>query len=115
MVNAAFLIGAKRYKYLWWYLLAVIPLVNIVFFVAFFIYTGVKGHEIAARGTQFANQSEYDGFVKGLDHAGKVLFWVVVILFVLWLILFAVGMNFWFHPKILQPGYSPLPRVGTGY
>ncbi len=83
MFNAAFLIGAKRYQLLWWCLLAIVPIVNVVFWIVFVIYLGVRGHKIAAEGTQFANQSEYDGYVKGQDHAGKVFFFVFVVVAVI--------------------------------
>ena len=106
MANAVLLIGAKCYKYLWWYLFAIIPFVNIVFFIVFYVYTGVKGHEIAARGTQFANQSEYDGFIRGIDHAGKVLFWVFIIFMALWIVFFALGVSFlgFFSHSYVHPG-----------
>ena len=83
MFNAAFLIGAKRYQLLWWCLLAIVPIVNVIFWIVFVIYLGVRGHKIAAEGTQFANQSEYDGYVKGQDHAGKVFFFVFVVVAVI--------------------------------
>ncbi len=91
--TAGFLIGVKRYKLLWWYLLALIPIVNVIFFVVIMIYLGVKGHVIAAEGTQFANQSEYDGYVKGLDHAGKVLFFAALIIFVVMIVFMIAGFS----------------------
>ena len=93
MFNAAFLIGAKRYQLLLWYLLMLIPIVNLIFAIVFAIYLGVKGHMIAAGGTQFANQSEYDGYVKGLDHAGKVVFFATLIFIGLSLVLAIVGFS----------------------
>lgn len=94
MLNASFLIGAKRYKLLWWWLLALIPIVNIVFWIAMLIYLGINGHKIAAEGTQFANQSEYDGYVKGLDHAGKVVFFVVLVVLVIVIVALLAGFSF---------------------
>ena len=93
MLNFTFLIGAGRYKYLWWFLLTLIPFVNIVFWIAMFIYLGMNGHSIAAGGTQFVNQSEYDGYVKGTDHAGKILFFIVIILLVIGIVAFLAGFS----------------------
>lgn len=107
------LLASKRYHYLWWYLLAIIPFVNIVFFIVFAIYLGVNGHKITAGGTQFSNQSEYDGFTKGTDHAGKILFIVGVVLLAIWLIVFVLlgasflGMSA--HTTTYMPG------SGAGY
>lgn len=92
-LNAYFLIAVKRYKFLWWFLLAVIPFVNIVFWIVFLIYLGIKGHEIGAGGTQFANQSEYDGYMKGTDHAGKVAFFIGLAAAVLAIIFVIVGIS----------------------
>jgi hypothetical protein len=105
MLNVYFLIGAKRYKFLWWFLLALIPIVNIIFIIIFVIYLGVNGHKIAAGGTQFSNQSEYDGYVKGLDHAGKIMFFVVLALVVIGIIFFIAGISFgpWGMMHSMQP------------
>ena len=98
LFNASFLIGVKRYKMLWWYLLALIPFVNFIFLLAYSIYLGVKGHEIGANGAQFANQSEYDGFMKGVDHAGKIMFFVSlaigVVVGIIFIALIASGVSF---------------------
>ena len=93
MFNAGFLVGAKRYKLLWWFLLLMIPLVNFIFIIVFLIYLGNNGHRLAAEGKQFANQSEYDGYVKGLDHAGKVLFFAMLIFLGLMIVLTIVGFS----------------------
>lgn len=93
MFNAAFLIGAKRYKLLWWFILALVPLANIVFWIVMIIYLGMKGHELAAGGTQFANQSEYDGYVKGQDHAGKIFFFLFLVLAVVGIVLAILGIS----------------------
>ena len=76
---APFLVGIKKYKMLWWYLLAFVPLVNIAFFIAFMVYLGMKGYDLAAKSPQFSYQAEYDGFFKVFDHAGKVLVGVAVV------------------------------------
>jgi hypothetical protein len=104
MFNAYFLVGAKRYKLLWWYLLAFVPLVNIVFWIAMLIYLGVNGHKIAAEGTQFSNQSEYDGYVKGLDHAGKIFFFIFLAIAAIALVIVAALFVFaGVHPSLPHP------------
>lgn len=102
MFDAAFLVAIKQYALLPWYLLLFVPFVNFVFIVAFKIYLGTKGRALAAASPQFANHDEFAGFMKGLDHAGKVLFFVmlafVAIAIILSLAGFALpvwmGMNF---------------------
>jgi|GEM_PF-6047483 len=57
-------------------LLLLLPLVNLlylVFMVGFWIYMGVAGRGLAQRSSAFENQEQYLGFMKALDHAGKVL------------------------------------------
>jgi len=93
MFNATFLVGVKRYNLLWWFVLAFVPFVNFIFWIAMLIYLGVKGHEIAAGGTQFANQSEYDGYVKAQDHAGKIFFFFFLVLFVIGIVGAIVGFS----------------------
>jgi hypothetical protein len=82
-----FLVGIKKYKMLWWCILAFVPFVNLVFVVIFMVYLGVKGHELAAKSPQFEDQKEYDGFFKVFDHAGKILIVVAVILLIISIIL----------------------------
>ena len=89
-----FLIAVKRYTLIWWYLLAIIPLVNIIFFIVFAIYLGLNGHRLAVSGGQFTNQSEYDGYFKGINHAGKVIFFAMVIVVVLVLVLITAAFIF---------------------
>ena len=112
----AFLIAVKRYKFLWWYLLFLIPFVNFIFMLAFAIYLGVNGRKIAAAGKQFANQSEYDGYMKGVDHAGKVMFFVGVIVGAIIFILFIVVILFAavFAPKWSNSSSSSSTAVIAG-
>lgn len=110
MLNFSFLIGAKRYVYLWWFLLAFIPVLNIIFWIAMFIYLGVNGHAIAASGTQFANQSEYDGYIKGTDHAGKIVFFIVIAILVIVLIAFIAGFSLFGWAGMHA---NPLPTNGS--
>jgi hypothetical protein len=83
LFGAAFLVAIKQYKMLWWDLLWIVPLVNIIFGIVFATYLGVNGHKLAARSRHFENQHEYHGFMKATDHAGKVLFFAVVVLLVI--------------------------------
>jgi hypothetical protein len=110
MFNGAFLIGVKRYKLLWWFILALVPLVNIVFWIVMIIYLGVNGHGIAAKGSQFANQSEYDGYIKGQDHAGKVVFFVFLVAAVIGIIaaIVAISLGVWGggHMQQTMPSYG---------
>lgn len=92
MFDAPFLIAIRKYNYLWFYLLFLIPLLNLFAILGIKIYLGIKGAEIARTSTTFASEEEYNGFMKGLDWAGKVLFFVGLAIFALSLILtFAFG------------------------
>lgn len=90
MFDAAFLIAVKKYKWLFWYLLYLVPFVNFAFMIGFKIYLGVKGRAIAATSTYFQDERELHGFMKGIDHAGKVLFFVMLAVLVVWLVLVAL-------------------------
>jgi len=89
LFGAAFLVAIKKYKMLWWYLLYIVPVINVIFGVVFSVYLGVQGHKMAARSRHFENQHEYRGFMKGIDHAGKIMFFAVIALV-------AVGIVFGF-------------------
>lgn len=108
MFNIAFLVGVKRYKLIWWIILAVIPLVNIIFWIAFFIYLGINGHRIAATGTQFANQSEYDGYIKAQDHAGKIFFFV----FLIFAVIAIIGLVAAISLGVYGPHHAMMPYGG---
>ncbi len=86
MFNPIVIISSKRYKMLFWYLLAVVPLVNLFFWLVFGIYMGMKGRSIVASSAAFANDDERRGFLKGLDHAGFILFIVSVVFLALFLV-----------------------------
>ncbi len=97
LFGVPFLVGIKKYKMLWWLLLALVPFVNVVFWIAFIIYLGLKGHELEARSPQFSNQDEYDGFFKVFDHAGKILTIAVIVISVIFLLFgFSVTLNNFF-------------------
>jgi hypothetical protein len=111
MLNFQFLIAIKKYKMLWWYLLALIPFLNIIFFAVFAIYLGVKGHELGTTGGQFASQAEYDGYMKATDHASKVMFIVFLIAIILGIILAIAGFSLGF----LIPHMSTSTTTSNGY
>lgn len=104
LFTAPFLVGIKKYKMLWWYLLAFVPLVNIAFWIVFMVYLGVKGRDLAAKSPQFHHQAEYDGFFRVFDHAGKILVVVVVILIIVFIALgFAGVLGGFFFGGFHQP------------
>lgn len=76
--NIVFAIATRNYKYLLIMILFFIPVVNIFAIIGAMIYFGVKGREIARNSKTFANKDEYLGFMKGVDHAGKVMFFVYI-------------------------------------
>ena len=86
MFDPVIIIGAKKYWYLLWYILYFIPLVNIVFIVAFKIYMGIKSHDIVAKSPAFANEDERRGFLSGVNRAGFVFFWIFLAFFIIWLV-----------------------------
>jgi len=106
--NASFLIGVRRYRFLWWFLLAFVPFVNIIFWIVCVIYLGMKGHEIAARSTSFANQSEYDGYMNAQDHAGKVLFFAALIVGLVMAVIFVALIATGIH--VSTPSSIPFPQ-----
>lgn len=75
MFNAYFAACLKRYWFLAWLLPGVVfPLISLPIWLGLAIYFGVKGREMAAASPTFASKQQYIGFMKGIDHAGKVLF-----------------------------------------
>lgn len=92
MFDAAFLIAVRKYVYLLVYLLMLIPVLNFFIYIAFKIYLGVKGHELARDSETFDSAAERTGFLKGIDWAGKVMFFVLLAIFALSLILVAFGV-----------------------
>ena len=79
--------------FVWWFILAFVPIVNFVFWIAMVVYLGMNGNALAAGGTQFANQSEYDGYVKGQDHAGKIFFFFFLALAIIGIAMAILGMS----------------------
>ena len=86
-----FLLAVKRYAMMWWYLLLLVPVVNILFLILFAVYLGENGRLLAATGGAFANQDEYEGYFKGIDRAGKMIFFACVLIAAIALILLVFG------------------------
>lgn len=86
MFDAPFLIATRKYKYLWFYLLLLVPILNFFAIAAIKIYLGIKGAEIARTSSTFDSEAEYNGFMKGFDWAGKVSFFIGLAIFALGLI-----------------------------
>lgn len=87
MFDAPFLIAIRKYAYLLVYLLMLIPLLNFIVYLGLKIYLGIKGRELAQDSETFNSRQERVGFFRAFDWAGKVLFWVMVAVFVLGIIL----------------------------
>lgn len=71
--NLMFAIATRNYVYLWLLFLMIVPFVNIFAMLGIMIFFGIKGRELARTSTTFSNHDQYLGFMKGLDHAGKIL------------------------------------------
>lgn len=112
MFDIPFLVGIKKYTYLFWYLLALVPFVNVIFFIVFKIYMGAKGRALAAVSPQFENETEFRGFMKAFDHAGKILFTVTVAIIAILLLVLAffgvVGIFTLFHGA--RSGWQAFPQ-----
>jgi len=110
MFDIPFLVGIKKYAYLFWYFLALVPIVNIVFIIVFKIWMGVRGRALAAVSPQFENETEFHGFMKALDHAGEVLFVVAIIVLAIVLVLAVFGaFNFLGFMRGIHGGSSVFP------
>ena len=124
MFSPAVIFASRRYVWLLLYLLMIIPLINIIGWLIPMIVLGIKGRDLIMASHTFANQDEAPGFMKGIDHAGKIVFWITLILIGLGLI-FALVMGFGFlsllggwgammNGDTLSPGTIPSP-YGDGY
>jgi uncharacterized membrane protein YdbT with pleckstrin-like domain len=76
-----FIIAIREYAYLFLLLLMLIPFLNFLVFIGFAIYLGINGREMARKSKTFANNEQYLGFMKGLDHAGKIVFYFYAAIF----------------------------------
>lgn len=87
-----FLIAIKKYSWLWFYLVAFIPFVGMVFVLGFMIYLGMKGRQLAQVSPMFSNRDEYIGYMKANDHGAKVvaIIYLVFIIVVVGIVSFSV-------------------------
>ncbi len=92
MFNMAFAIAVREYMYLFVYLLFLVPIVNFIAMPAVMIFFGLKGREIAQKSKVFANKDQYLGFMKAMDHAGLISFYISLAFFVLGILaMFGLG------------------------
>jgi len=83
MFGPAYLIAVKKYTYLLWYLLMLVPLVNLIAMIGLPIFLGLKGHALAAESTMFKNEDERNGFLRAINHAGFITFLIAIAAFIL--------------------------------
>jgi len=88
MFDPIVIVGTRNYKMLFWYLLMLIPFVNIIFLIVFKVYMGMHARMVVSESKAFANKDEAAGFQKALDHAGLIFFYVAIAFFVVWVLLF---------------------------
>ncbi len=96
MFDPAFIIAIRNYTFLFCYLLYLIPLVNIVAMIGIKIYLGINGRRMAIASKSFASPDEALGYMKGTDHAGRVLFFATIIIMVLGIV-FSVALGTFFR------------------
>lgn len=82
-LNYMFLIAIRKYEYLYVLILFLIPIVNIFAGFGMIIYLGMNGRELARNSRTFSNHEQYLGFMKGIDHAGKIISYVMLPVFAL--------------------------------
>ena len=80
MFSPAVIFASRRYVWLLLYLLMIIPFINIIGWLIPMIVLGIKGRDLIMASHTFANQDEARGFMNGIDHAGKIMFWITLIL-----------------------------------
>ncbi len=85
MFSPVVILGSKRYVYLLLYLLGIIPLVGPLLWIAVMIFMGVKGRALVMASGVFSDE-EARGFMKGIDHAGKIMFWIMIVLVIVGII-----------------------------
>ncbi len=90
MFDPVIILGTRNYMMLFFYLLAFVPFVNLIFWLVWKIYMGLNAHRIVNESSAFANQDERNGFMRGLDHAGWIMFIVSLVAIG---IAFAVAMS----------------------
>ena len=87
MFTVVVMLASKRYVYLLLYLLMFIPIVNLIAIIGIMIWMGVKARSLVMASPAFTNHDEAVGFMKGIDHAGKIMLFILIILIVLGIIL----------------------------
>jgi hypothetical protein len=78
MFGPAYLIAVKKYMYLLWYLLMLLPIINFIAMIGLPIYWGLKGTELAKDSTMFKNEDERSGFLRAINHAGFISFLIAI-------------------------------------
>lgn len=74
MFGPVVILATRKYVYLLLYLLMFVPLVNIVAGLGISILMGIKAQSFVDSSSTFASPEERLGFMKGIDHAGKMMF-----------------------------------------
>ncbi len=88
MFTPVFIIGTKRYIYLLWYLLLIIPFLGPLLMFGFQIYLGLNAKKLLEGNKMFDNEDEKVGFVKGINHDGFVSFIIAIVLILVGLLFF---------------------------
>ena len=112
MFDAPFVIATRNYWYLLVYVTMVIPIANIIIYLGYKIYLGIKGREMAVESETFDSAEERAGFFKAFDWAGKVLFFVMLVFALIGIafgILAATGV---IAPDAVAPGSMPMDPSG---
>lgn len=112
MLGPAFLIGTKQYWYLFLYLAYFIPLLNFLLIFCIAVFLGLKGRQLAYESTMFDNDEQVEGFLKAIDHAGKIMFILSIILFVIGIIFFITIFSAFFpmfHLLFLRTSHQMVP------
>lgn len=120
MLGPTFLIAVKKYVYLLFYLVYFIPFLNVFALLGIAIFLGIKGRELTYASSMFEKQDEANGFIKAVDHAGKIMFVVSIIFFIIMIIFFIIGFSSIFsnlpgmgnHNQFNKPY---MPSYPTGY
>lgn len=108
MLNFIYLIAIKKYKYLLLFLLMLIPFVNMLAWIGLPLYFGFFGGKLAYQSSMFANKTEADAFMRAINHAGKVCFFLYVIFVIISVVLIFLS-GFILPHSIQSPAYSEFP------
>lgn len=94
MLDPFFIIAIKKYQFLFVYLLYFVPFINFLAMIGIKIYLGLYGRKMAEESTIFSNNDQFEGFMKAIDHAGKVVFYVSLALVILTMVAFGMIFSF---------------------